>query len=125
MPGKTKEEKIIEDAQLILKEITSESIHTVRVEIEYEKLLNNYLKLNKQFNRILKLGDSSLNSSRKQNKKTINIAREKIIGSMAEQRKLKSQLLIGNPADKKQIKNLSKLLEISMKKIELLESKDK
>jgi len=123
MSGKTKEDQIIEDAKFVLEEISTKIIPKERVEMEYEKLLNSYLKLNKQFKRILKLGDSSLESSRKQNNQTITIARKKIISSMEEQRQLKKQISIGNPADKKQINTLTKLLEISMHKIEILESK--
>ena len=125
MEEKTKEDLIIEKGKSLLEMIDTDMIPHNEFAGEYEKLLNNYTKLNKQFARMMKLGDSSLKSSRVKNQKTISIARTKIISSYKEQRNLKKQLLLGNPADKKKINNLAKLLNIAMIKIDFLEAKVK
>ncbi len=123
MAETTKEDIIIEEGKSLLGKIAAGPIPNDEFGVEYEKLLKNYIKLNKQLVRLMKLGDSSLKSSREKNQKTVSIARTKILSSYEEQRKLKKQLLLGNPADKKRINTLTKLLEIASVKINFLEAK--
>jgi len=118
--NESKEDKIIIDSKAaLLKFSTDDNI----IIDEYDKLLTNYIKLNKQLKRMMKLGDSSSKNSREKNKKTVSIARNKILTSIADQRKIKEKLPLGDPADKKQIQGLTKLLKISMTKVESLETK--
>jgi len=124
MANVSKEDEIIINSKsILLKSSTNDNTNDSSIVNEYDKLLTNYIKLNKQLKRMMKLGDSSSKNSREKNKKTVSIARNKILNSITERRKIKEKLPTGDPADKKQIEGLTKLLKISMDKVARLEKK--
>ncbi len=124
MMNESKEDKIIINSKAaLLKFSTDDNTDDNTIFGEYDKLLKNYIKLNKQLKRMMKLGDSSSKNSREKNKKTVSIARNKILNSITKSRKIKETLPLGDPADKKQIVGLTKLLKISMDKVERLEKR--
>ena len=123
MIHETKEDKIIATSKSVLSAFQTDTADKDLIAIEYDTLLKNYIKINKQLKRMMKLGDSSSKNSREKNKKTVSLARSKILNGITEQRKIKEQQPLGDPADKKQILGLTKLLKISMAKVERLEEK--
>ena len=117
--NESKEDKIIIDSKSMLSKFSTDD-NNIMVD-EYDKLLKSYIKLNKQLKRMMKLGDSSSKNSREKNRKTVSIARNKILNSITKSREIKEKLPLGDPADKKQIEGLTKLLKISMDKVKRLE----
>ncbi|NQY95491.1 MAG: hypothetical protein HRT43_15095, partial [Campylobacteraceae bacterium] len=91
MSRKTKEEKVIEDAQDIFDDFKAEVKDESKELIAYEKLLFEYKKLTKRFNKILQMTDNISKNIIVHNDNlkdsvdyTIKTAREKILNNLAE-----------------------------------------
>jgi hypothetical protein len=121
MHNNTKEDKIIRDAEQISLQYNQDD----EIVKEYNKLLKNYKKFNKQFKRVVQLGDLSSVKSINKLKNTVSAAKEKIMANVNTQKKLKMQISKENQKDKIEISQLSNELKLTYTKIELLEAKIK
>lgn len=92
---RSKEDKIIEHGKTILKELQEVYIDGIGVN-EYEKLLNEYIKICRRYTKTIKHSDSMSNYVMNENgilnenlKYTINKARDKLMNNVVEHRKTK------------------------------------
>ncbi len=126
---KSKEEKIIEQAEVVFEDFQEKYNNEDKEVIEYSKLLHEYKKLNKRFNKILQMTDNMGKNMIVNNENlkssvdyTIKTAREKIITNLADHRKTKN-ILAKTMLDKKhKDETLKKELVQAYKKINELEN---
>jgi len=126
---KSKEEKFIEHAQGVFEDFQEKYNKEDKEIVEYSKLLNEYKKLNKRFNKILQMTDNMGKNMIVNNENlkssvdyTIKTAREKIITNLADHRKTKN-ILAKTMLDKNhKDETLKKELAQAYKKISELES---
>lgn len=95
MSRKSKEERIIEDGEYILKELHKVYLEGIGID-EYYKLLKEYKKLYRRYEKTIKLSDNMGNEIMEQNDSlndnlqyTIKTARSKLLENVAEHRKTK------------------------------------
>ena len=127
MSRKTKEEKVIEDAQDIFDDFKAEVKDESKELIAYEKLLFEYKKLTKRFNKILQMTDNISKNIIVHNDNlkdsvdyTIKTAREKILNNLAEHRKTKD--ILAQTIRNKKDGTLKKELEQAYLRISELEN---
>ena len=126
---KSKEEKIIEQAEVVFEDFQEKYNNEDKEVIEYSKLLHEYKKLNKRFNKILQMTDNMGKNMIVNNENlkssvdyTIKTAREKIITNLADHRKTKN-ILAKTMLDKKyKDETLKKELVQAYKKINELKN---
>ncbi len=128
MARKTKEEKIMEHGESVAEDFQGLYNKEARPVVEYNKLLTEYRKLNKRFNKIISINDAVSkdvivnNESLKDSVDyTIKTAREKLLHNVAEHRKTKDILAKNMQSDKDKDKVLEKKLEQAYIKISKLE----
>jgi len=128
MARKTKEEKILEHGESVVEDFKTLYDNEARAVVEYNKLLQEYQKLNKRFNKIISINDAVSkdvivnNESLKDSVDyTIKTAREKLLSNVAEHRKTKEILSKNIQNDKEKDKSLKKELELAYIKISKLE----
>ena len=128
MERKTKEEKIFEHGLSVVEDFITLYDNEARAVVEYNKLLHEYGKLNKRFNKIIRINDSVSkdvivnNESLKDSVDyTIKIAREKLLQNVSEHRKTKEILSQSLNNDKEKDKVLKNKLEEAYIQISKLE----
>jgi len=128
MARKSKEEKIMAHGESVIEDFQTLYDNEARAVIEYNKLLSEYQKLNKRFNKIISINDAVSkdvivnNESLKDSVDyTIKTAREKLLSNVAEHRKTKEILAKSVEKDKVKDKTLKKELELAYIKISKLE----
>lgn len=128
MVRKTKEEKIMEHGESVIDDFRTLYDKEARAVVEYDKLLNEYHKLNKRFNKIISINDAVskdviVNNESLKNSVdyTIKAAREKLLSNVAEHRKTKQILASSMENVKEKDKTLKKELELAYMKISKLE----
>lgn len=91
----SKEERIIKHSETVLHKLEKVS-DTGSITQEYRKLLNEFKKLNRRFDKTMKQGDKMGSSIMEKNESlndnlhhTIKTAREKLMGNIVENRKIK------------------------------------
>ena len=96
MDRKTKEEKIVEHGEKVVEDFQDLYDKEARAVTEYNKLLDEYRRLNKRFNKIISMNDAVSKDVIVNNDNlkdsvdyTIKAAREKLLSNVAEHRKTK------------------------------------
>ncbi len=128
MARKSKEEKIMEHGESVIEDFQTLYDKEARAVIEYNKLLSEYQKLNKRFNKIIHINDAVSKDVIVNNEclkesvdYTIKTAREKLLSNVAEHRKTKEILAKNLENDKQKDKSLKNELEQAYIKISKLE----
>jgi len=128
MDKKTKEEKILEHGAKVIEDFQTLYDTEARAVIEYEKLLHEYQRLNKRFNKIIRINDAVSKDVIVNNEDlkdsvdyTIKAAREKLLQNVSEHRKTKEKLAQSMLNDKEKGKTLENQLELAQIKISKLE----
>jgi len=126
MERQTKEEKILEHGANVVEDFQSLYDKEARAVVEYNKLLHEYQKLNKRFNKIIRINDAVSKDVIVNNEGlkdtvdyTIKTAREKLLHNVTEHRKTKEQLAQSRLNEKdKTLKNQLEQAYIQISKLE-------
>jgi len=126
---KSKEKKVIEHSELVINDLQSKYQSDDKELLEYNKLSQEYKKLNKRFNKILQMTDNIgkniiVNNDNLKDSVdyTIKTAREKIINNLEDHRKTKDILAKTVENEKQKDDILKKELDLAYKRIDELEN---
>ena len=132
MTRKTREEKVLENAESILEKLKKIYNDNDIAITEYANLTKDYKKLVKRFNKIITMNDNSgkgllLNAEKLKDNVdyTIQLAKKKILNNVTEQRRVKDILTKQTESDQNTIKKLKKELQSMKEYVFELKSKIK
>ena len=118
MARKTREDKVIEHAEVIIDDLEKLYNHDGRAVVEYTSLVKEYKKLVKRSNKIMNMNDNSGKDLLQNTEKlkdnveyTIKLAKKKILYNIEEHRKTKDILAHHAESDQNTIRRLKKDLK--------------